>query len=264
MHYIQHLPTSFSSLAGLVPPITTEASPLDILIANVLREDGTPLVKRWIKPGNQFHGLVGTADYYIDVASGGRYRVNSEPVQGTEIGDKPTFTLDGLIAFEPTADITVAQNTMTYISVFKPTGEYVGNKFLFGPNTGSATTAGSPSLYMTPTGLSSRVGGPLSIIASGTDYQSEVPKVITLTMSAEGGTSIRRNGIEVVRDVTRTLPLTTSLVRLYGQPGTGARPTGESGPVLWFEGDLSSPAYLSQLKAIETALMQEYDITLGS
>lgn len=133
------------------------------------------------------------------------------------------------------------------------------NRFLLGPNTGSATGIGAPSVYLTATGISTRIGGDIGLAAAGTDYLVGGAKVIALTLSPTGGTSIRRNGIEVARDASMY-----NVMRLFGQPGTNNWAVGSAGDHFVFSVDMSYSQYVSMLENLETILMTKYGITKGS
>lgn len=266
MRYFKKIPFPYPELAGLVgsQPLPTE---IEEFIANISKPDGTPAIRHWMQPGAQYYGrLSGNFDAWRDIASGKMYYLETgiSLVQSAAINGRPTIHLDGTVAFVPQADTQIGTSAITFISVFLPAGTDAANMFMLGPTFGSPTAVGAPTILLTTTGFGTYLGGAGRINHDAADYLSATAKLMTVTMSPSYGVSIRRNGVEVVRDTTRTSPLSTNLVRLYGQPGANGRPAGDTGHVFIGDEDLSKPEYIAQLKRIEQYYMTYYGITAGS
>ena len=267
MRYLKKIPFSYPELADLVgtQPLPTE---MEEFIANISKPDGSPMVREWFQPGNQYYGYRESGEAaWRDIASGRlRYLDTGKViVPGTGINGQPTITLsDGLKSFLPEPGATINQEAGTYFFVFQHDGVSTGNRFLMGPSAESPTATAAPSIFMTPTSLAVRVGGAAGFQHNATDYLNNVPKLIVVTLSPSQGTSIRRNGVEVVKDATRTMPLTTGIVDLYGAQGTAGRFRGDIGHTFIMDDDMTTPEYIAQLEKMEQHYMEIYGITPGA
>ncbi len=266
MRYVKKIPFSYPELADLVgvQPLPTE---LESLIANLSKPDGSPLVREWFQPGSQYYGRrVSGEAAWRDIASGRMRYLDTgvEIVTSAGINGQPTITMDGYRIFLPEPDATINQEAGTFMFVFQHDGVSTGNRFLMGPSSGTATATAAPSIYVTSTGLATRVGGGAGFQHNATDYLNNIPKLISVTLSATKGTSIRRNGVEVVRDTTRTLPLISGLVYLFGASGGAGTFKGYAGHALIFDDDMSKSEYIASLEKIEQGYLTAYGITPGA
>lgn len=156
----------------------------------------------------------------------------------------------------------VSTNELTLLFVFKPSGT-TANKYLLGSS--NSSTFDSLTVVVTPTGVSTYIGKRGNSVPLRCDDPSVIeatPKLVTVTLSATQGVSIRLNGREVVRDLDRVDPVSVGdFIIGGGGTGTAGRFSGEWGDVaLCFNNDLSKPENLNTLKELEKQFLVKYAI----
>lgn len=248
------------------------ALPTDVDYAwgSISTPDGSPALRYVFDPDPRFiragAGEIGP-DAWRDSASGSKWSTNASKslVLGTAINGRPTVTLDAATALMmATGQATFKRDAFSFFGVLNAPVSATA-RYIIGPNELTSVTPleGSCALMLNTAGYLNvywgRTAAGSQIVEDALVWQGE-PVLIAACFSTERGVTIRRNGVEVLRDDTRTTPLTGAAMNLFSGGGSGSRLQGDAGKCVIANVDISLPEYAGGLAAIEGHLLDFYGI----
>jgi hypothetical protein len=253
----------FSSVAIPVP------SAVDYTWGALSKADGSPALRYVFDPDPKFiragAGIIGP-DAWRDSASGSKWSTNAGKslVKATAINGAPTVTLDAATALLAGADSgTFNATEFSFFAVFNsPVAATV--RTLLGPTevVGTTPLQGSCNILLSTAGALNVYWGSLGApLMEATKTYQGVNVLLLITFSTARGVSIRRNGVEVVKDASRVTPIAGSKLNLFSASGSGSRFSGSVGKVGVLDVDLSRPEYAGGLASIESHLMSLYGLS---
>lgn len=269
MRTVQIVDGTYPELAGRfsAAPVALP-SDIDYALGAISKPDGSPALRYVFDPDPKFvragAGDIGP-DAWRDSSSGTKWSTNISKslFLGTAINGKPTLTLDAATAlFRPSGQATFNHDAFSLFCVINsPVASTV--RYIIGPNelTDVTPLAGSCAILLNTAGqLNVYMGSTGAQLIESTQVWQGQPVLIGVTFSIDEGVTIRRNGVEVLKDAARVTPLTGIALNLFSGGGTGSRFSGDAGKVLIADVDLSVPEYAKGLAAIEDHLLDIYGI----
>ncbi|OZI57679.1 hypothetical protein [Bordetella genomosp. 4] len=244
----------------------------ELSIASIPDVNGDPAGLTWIDPDEKWYVPTGTvregawrcrADgaYWVrDPDAEGGSSASIQPGMG--INGTPSIDFDGTSGLSVlTTDehfYTLPNNEFTLLIVASMT---VGAQLI---STYFNNSISNSLLYVSGTSgnLVSPHGGSGVIQAPGS-FTNGVPFLAAVTFSTTGGMTLRRNGVQVARDVTRTTPR-AGLRPKIGRQQYSAAFSGSIGRVHIEGVDMSRPEYATMLAFLENDIMTASNITPGS
>ncbi len=253
----------FSSAAVPVPSAT------DYSWGAISKADGMPALRYVFDPDPKFiragAGVIGP-DAWRDSAGGSKWSTNAGKSLSltAAINGARTVTLDGatgLLAAAGGGAFNKAE--CSFFAVFN-SPVVAAVRTLIGPAETVDITPlqGSLNLLLSTAGALNVYWGSLAapLVDAGRAYQG-VNVLLLITFSTERGVSIRRNGVEVLRDSARVTPIAGTKLNLFGASGSGSRFSGVVGKLGILDIDLSRPEHMADLAAIESHLLSLYGIS---
>lgn len=270
MRTVRVLAQKYPELAGRFSNAAIPApSAVDYSWGAISKPDGSPALRYVFDPDPKFiragAGDIGP-DAMRDSASGLKWSTNvgKALVKATAINGKPTLTLDAATALlAPAGLATFNHDEFTFFAVINtPVTSAV--RTLIGPAEVTTITPlqGSCNLLISTGGFLNvymgSTGAPL--VDSAHSYQGS-NVLVMVTFSTLRGVTIRRNGVQVVKDETRVTPVVGTALNLFGASGSGSRFSGNVGKAGVLDVDLSRPEYAAGLASIESHLMSFYGLS---
>lgn len=267
MRTVRVLAQKYPELAGRFSTAAIPApSAIDYSWGAISKPDGSPALRYVFDPDPKFiragAGDIGP-DAMRDSASGLKWSTNAGKalMKATAINGKPTLTLDAATAlFGPAGLATFNSNEFSFFAVIN-TPVTAAVRTLLGPAELTTVTPlqGSCNLLISTGGFLNVYMGSLGapLVDSAHSYQGSSVLVL-VTFSTTRGVTIRRNGVQVVKDATRVTPIAGTAINLFSASGSGSRLSGSVGKAGVLDVDLSRPEYTKALAAIEGHLMSFY------
>jgi hypothetical protein len=270
MRTVRVLAQKYPELAGRFSSAAIPApSAVDYSWGAISKPDGSPALRYVFDPDPKFiragAGEIGP-DAIRDSASGLKWSTNAGKalVKATAINGKPTLTLDAATAlFGPAGQATFNHDEFSFFAVIN-TPVTAAVRTLMGPTELTTVTPlqGSCNLLINTAGFLNVYMGSTGAPLVDTAHAYQGSSVLVLvTFSTLRGVSVRRNGVQVLKDATRVTPVTGTTFNLFSASGSGSRFSGSVGKVGVLDVDLSRPEYTKALAAIESHLMSFYGLT---
>lgn len=266
MRTVEIFPNEYPELSNVLMPDQPVPSEDDFALAAISKPDGSTAWRYWFIPGPGRY-VVGEAgrDAWQEAWSDTIWTVPAgNTLAQSNINGQPSVLLSNTAALLPAAGQGAVNPTeMTALFVLKPAPP-VGAQYLLGAQSGTAIY-GVPNLMVTGTQFSTYMGDDDTILSHpASDYLTETPKLLGVTLSVSRGVTLRRNGVKVAGDETRTMPIANPACRLFSTGSSSSRYHGDVGHVCVLDVDLTAPEHAADLARIESYLMNLYGITPGS